>query len=140
MGLNTRKCKLPSGIVCVMPGRFPANISVAPNSPIALAQVIIVPEVIARIARGNETVKKTLRRESDNIFALLTISLIHVFKSCFCGPQKKRRCHKRFSNDNGYCIARDNKPKHIQQGTQESFWRKSIKQSNTCNRRWQNNR
>src|SRR5208283_1130908 len=54
---------------------FPANIRVAPNSPIALAQVIIVPEIIALIDRGKVMVKNTLRREPDNILALLITSL-----------------------------------------------------------------
>ena len=60
---------------------FPANMSVAPNSPIARAQVIIVPVMIARIVSGKETVKKTLKRESDKIFALLTTS-----RSMFSNP------------------------------------------------------
>ncbi len=54
---------------------FPANIRVAPNSPMALAQVIMVPEIIARIDKGKVTVKNTLRREPVNIFALLMMSL-----------------------------------------------------------------
>ena len=54
---------------------FPANIRVAPNSPIALAQVIMVPEIMARIDRGKVTVKNTLRREPVNILALLITSL-----------------------------------------------------------------
>ena len=33
--------------VCVEPGRDPANINVAPNSPIALAQAKIPPVAIA---------------------------------------------------------------------------------------------
>ena len=41
----------------------------------ALAQVIMVPEIIARIDKGKVTVKNTLRREPVNILALLITSL-----------------------------------------------------------------
>jgi hypothetical protein len=41
----------------------------------ALAQVIMVPEIIARIDKGRAIVKNILRRESLSILALLMMSL-----------------------------------------------------------------
>lgn len=55
----------------MIPGKLPANINVAPNSPMERAQVIITPESIWRLESGNVTVKKTHRLELDSIFALL---------------------------------------------------------------------
>jgi hypothetical protein len=54
---------------------------VAPNSPIALVHVIIIPEITARPAIGSVTVKNTRSREPDKIFALLT-----TFWSTFSTP------------------------------------------------------
>jgi hypothetical protein len=53
-----------------MPGRLPANIKVAPNSPIERAQVIIMPDIIWRIVRGRIIVKKSLRFDPVRILAL----------------------------------------------------------------------
>src|SRR6185437_10326087 len=43
------------GRVWVRPGRFPANVMVAPNSPRARAQVIARPAMSDGIARGSRT-------------------------------------------------------------------------------------
>jgi hypothetical protein len=49
---------------------LPANIKVAPNSPIARAHVITAPARIPFAARGNVTVMKTLSLEGFNNLAL----------------------------------------------------------------------
>lgn len=44
---------IAKGIVCVFPGILPATISVAPNSPKALANESMVPPIIPFLAKGN---------------------------------------------------------------------------------------
>ena len=77
-----------------MPGRLPANINVAPNSPIARAHVITVPEMIARVARGKDIVKKTLKRESVKILALLYMSMFCCSKPIFTALVRKGEATK----------------------------------------------
>ncbi len=48
-----------SGRVCVVPGRFPAKVMVAPNSPSARAQVRAAPAISPGATIGSVTVRKT---------------------------------------------------------------------------------
>ena len=62
------------------PGKFPANINVAPNSPIALAHVITTPANTPFAARGKVTVKKTLNFEGFSNLAL-SINFLSTFSN-----------------------------------------------------------
>ena len=50
---------MANGIVCVTPGKLPANMIVAPNSPRARAQVMTAPAPKLGKAIGRVTVRKT---------------------------------------------------------------------------------
>ena len=67
-------------MVWVTPGKFPANINVAPNSPIALAHVITSPARTPFAARGKVTVKKTLNFEGFSNLAL-SMSFLSTFSN-----------------------------------------------------------
>ena len=55
--------------VCVRPGRFPANIMVAPNSESERAQAKIVPATRAGRASGMVTVQNTRHDDEPNVCA-----------------------------------------------------------------------
>ena len=61
--------KIARGIVCVLPGIFPAIIRVAPNSPRALAPESTVPATILGQDKGRTIVKKILSSETPRVRA-----------------------------------------------------------------------
>lgn len=63
-GLSWRSRYTWSGRVWVVPGRFPAKVMVAPNSPSARAQVSAAPAARPGATMGRVTVKNTRTGEA----------------------------------------------------------------------------
>ncbi len=68
--------------------------SVAPNSPMALAQVIARPDKIGRFDRGNVIVKKILSFDGVRILALLVMSASMFWKAFFADRRRKGEATK----------------------------------------------
>src|SRR5690606_21730799 len=58
-----------SGIVCVRPGKLPANVIVAPNSPSARAQHSTAPATTPGATSGSVTRRKTVQRPAPRVAA-----------------------------------------------------------------------
>src|ERR1700674_2339473 len=58
-----------SGIVCVRPGKFPANVIVAPNSPSARAQQSTAPAMSEGRTSGRVTRHRTVQRLAPSVRA-----------------------------------------------------------------------
>ena len=58
---------IANGIVWVLPVKFPANIIVAPNSEIALAQANAKPDSIDGLANGRVNFQKVFQGEIPNV-------------------------------------------------------------------------
>ena len=58
---------IANGIVCVLPVKFPANMIVAPNSEIALAQANAKPDSIDGLANGMVNFQKVFQGEIPNV-------------------------------------------------------------------------
>ena len=71
----------------------------------ALAHVIMVPEIIARIDMGKRDSEKYSKPRTRQHFGAVDNVFIHVFKPGFRRPVKKRGCDKNFCNNNCYCAA-----------------------------------
>ncbi|OQB35349.1 MAG: hypothetical protein BWY05_01377 [Euryarchaeota archaeon ADurb.Bin165] len=56
-------------MVCVLPGRFPATMIVAPNSPMALAKLRIIPEISPVRARGTVTLMNVKSLPAPRVLA-----------------------------------------------------------------------
>ena len=83
------KAYIANGMVCVMLGMLPANMSVAPNSPMALAHDIANPDMIWCFDIGNVILKKILSFEAVKILALLMISGSMAWKAFFADRSTK---------------------------------------------------
>ena len=62
------------GIVWVCPGMFPANMSVAPNSPKALAELNIAPVRMDLPANGRDTYQNNVHSPAPSTLAAFSIS------------------------------------------------------------------
>ena len=74
---------MASGAVCVLPGIFPANINVAPNSPNARAKLKIPPDIMALAASGMEMNSKTFHSLAPSTRAAFSISRLTPSKPVF---------------------------------------------------------
>lgn len=71
------------GAVWVFPGILPANMSVAPNSPNALAKLSMNPETIDFTDSGRVTCKKNIKITCPVHLRSLFDILVHGLKSSF---------------------------------------------------------
>ena len=79
MAISTRPARSPprgssrserytaSGIVCVVPGKLPANVIVAPNSPSARAQASTAPATSAGRIAGSVTRRNVYQRDAPSV-------------------------------------------------------------------------
>ena len=87
-----KRAKMASGTVCVIPGKEPANISVAPNSPSARPHASAIPEVIPCPAHGTATRMKAPHRVQPSIMAAYSIDGSMPSKKPFISHEKKQIC------------------------------------------------
>ena len=66
---DSNAARMASGIVCVSPGREPANSSVAPSSPSARAQHSTAPPASAGHTSGSVTLRNVRQRDSPSVYA-----------------------------------------------------------------------
>ncbi len=68
-GFDSNARYVASGIVWVVPGKLPANVIVAPNSPRARAQASTAPAINAGRTVGSVTRRNTYQRDPPNVRA-----------------------------------------------------------------------
>ena len=86
-------------MVCETPGRLPANMIVAPNSPSARPKVITAPETSPPAVRGTEISAKIRRGEAPRVRAVCSYDGSRPTEEGFGLPEVKWRCDKDLRHD-----------------------------------------
>ena len=90
---------MASGMVWVRPGKLPANVIVAPNSPSARAHASTAPAIRPGRMAGSVTRRKTYQRDAAQRPGGLLVADVELAEGRLDGDDEERHGHERLGDD-----------------------------------------
>ena len=90
---------MASGMVWVRPGKLPAKVIVAPNSPRARAQASTAPATRPGRMAGSVTRRKTYHRDAPERAGRLLVAAVELAERGLDGDDQERHGHERLGDD-----------------------------------------
>ncbi len=89
---------MASGIVCVVPGKLPANVIVAPNSPSARAHASTAPAISAGRIAGSVTRRNAYQRDAAERAGGVLVAAVELAQRGLDGEHEERHRDERLGD------------------------------------------